>query len=224
MENKDINLNDYYNFGYVLVRLSDRASHMNADILPDKILSASNCICDLYPNIYFNDLYEIKNDEKINYIKDKISEGKFLSLSFIDLNSIRDFKQKFYNDIQDQNLKIISLNIHKDNLEEIIKEDRDYFWSKLELLDKKIPVDKTGEILGFEILGYEYSAESCHSYICNGLENDYKKQFGFQLNSNGFINSIIEAKKLSNYTCEDELGEPVYWMPMLIIEHSINIS
>lgn len=32
MKNREVNFNDYYNFGYVLVKLADRFSCMNGDI------------------------------------------------------------------------------------------------------------------------------------------------------------------------------------------------
>lgn len=60
-----------------------------------------------------------------------------------------------------------------------------------------------------------------HSYLCNSLEDDYDKEFGFRLNSNGFISTIDEAKKLAEYTNQDTVSaEPVLWLPWVIVKYN----
>jgi hypothetical protein len=150
---------------------------MKKNILPEKIISASTCICEQYPDL--NDLSKRKKNTLTSYLESKEKEGKFVFGNFIDLEDIKDFKKIFYNNIE--NLKIISLNIHKEDYKMINLKD--------DLLNKKLSVNKSGKILGFEIIGYEYGFVYCHSYICNGLEENYDKEFGFKLNKNGFINT-----------------------------------
>ena len=203
MESKII-LDEFYNYGFKLIKVIDRSEGMNKNILPDKILSGSNFICEQYPDLI--DLLERKKNPLTSYLKTKEKEGKFVYLNFIHLKDIIEFKEKFCNNID--NLKIISLNIHKDDYKKLDIEDY--------LLEKKITVDKSGEILGFEILGYAYGAIYFHSYI---FEYYDEKEFGLKLNKYGFINSIEEARKLSDYSNENELGEPVHWLPILLIEY-----
>jgi len=40
---------DYYSAGYLIIKKSDRQECMDGAILPPKIISASSCICDVYP-------------------------------------------------------------------------------------------------------------------------------------------------------------------------------
>lgn len=80
-------------------------------------------------------------------------------------------------------------------------------------------MESNGSVLGFEILGYDMG--TFHSYICNRLEDDYDKEYGFRLNRSGFISTIDEAKKLAEYTNRDDVGaEPVLWLPWVIVKYS----
>src|SRR3954447_12624149 len=38
--------------GFYVARLSSRAEYMSAELIPDKVLSASNCICEFFPNAW----------------------------------------------------------------------------------------------------------------------------------------------------------------------------
>src|SRR5579871_3586068 len=40
----------YLSAGYYVTRLSDRGAHIPSELVPDKLLSASACICDFFPN------------------------------------------------------------------------------------------------------------------------------------------------------------------------------
>lgn len=42
----------YLSAGYYVARLSERAAHMSPELFPDKVLSASECLCDFFPNAW----------------------------------------------------------------------------------------------------------------------------------------------------------------------------
>ncbi|QVK17041.1 hypothetical protein KHQ81_09085 [Mycoplasmatota bacterium] len=213
----DIDLSDYYNAGYMLVKITDRASCMNDNVLPQKILSVSACICDQFPFEVKKARESLHIDNKTfkvmkKWVQVKINEGKiFCNSLFIDLSDIKEFYNLFFTNLNQ--IKIIGLNIHKKYFDIIIEEENNHSYGVAEVIKPKRPADSTGKILGYEILG------DFHSYICNGLEDDYYKEFNLKLNSNGFISSLEESEMLANYTNENELGEPVFWLSWLIIEY-----
>ena len=81
-----------------------------------------------------------------------------------------------------------------------------------------------GNILGFEILSYEYSNLGC-SWLCSGIDKDMFEQFNIRPNQFGLINSYKEAKQVYEWIAEDELqgtrGEPYPYYPWLIVQYPI---
>lgn len=74
-------------------------------------------------------------------------------------------------------------------------------------------------LLGYEVIAFE--GVEFHSYLCNGLETDYQHQYGFSLNENGFIPTLENAIRLSDYFNEEELGESDLYLLWGIYEYKI---
>jgi len=43
-------VDEYVSGGYYLARMSPRAEYMSPDLLPERVLSGSPCICDFFPD------------------------------------------------------------------------------------------------------------------------------------------------------------------------------
>ena len=218
-----------------------RPDYIDKDLVPDTLLSVSECICDFHPETAV--LWSGSNEAKRKYaqqlnishdtyeeiekwVEDRLEEGIFgFPQVFTTIELAREFLSKFLCHLSDT--RIIGIGLPEKYVEEFIEYEE--LQNKLEesqygiekLLLQRIPIDEKDSImLGYEVLGFEYG--TFHSYLCNGLEKDYEKHFGFTLNENGFISNLIEAIRYCDYTNDDEVGaEPVLWLPWGIFEYKI---
>jgi len=231
---------EFISGGYYIIAPTIRQEFMDKEIIPDKIISVSECICDFYPEI--NVFWGGSKENKLKYIKDlNISVDKYKEMEkwikdksdlkqfeypqiFPSLNLTKEFFNKFLNHIND--LKIIGIGLPNNYLESFLDEEGTKNKSTEErsgienvLIKKEFINSQTGSIKGYEILGYE--TNTFHSYLCNGLEKDFKNQYVFSLNENGFIKSLTEAERYCDIANDEDLGtEPVFWLPWAIFEYN----
>lgn len=223
-------VNEYFYLGgYFIIKSIPRTEWMNHDVLPESILSASSCICDFYPDSSF--VFNKSRKIKKKYMKEigidffeykqmedwlnKESENHFdYPNVFSSPNSANEFRQKFlYNQ---SGLRIIGVALPKTYKDSFL-EEQDLGYGICKNINKAMAIDSHSTILGYEILGYEHGG--FHSYLCNGLENQYKNKFNYTLNKNGFIETLKEAQVLANYTNEEVKDtEPVRWVPWAILD------
>lgn len=209
---------------------------MDKDIMPDIILSASNCICDSYPDIgvCWNKSKSKKKEymKRLNLSQDKFTcmekwvEQEFDSKTlgfphvFTNLQKAQEFHNKYLNQVKD--IRLIGIGLPAEMLENLksdFGEEGFFYGVEYNISQNKI-LEMNGFTLGYEILGYEYG--TFHSYICNHLFEEYKQKLPFSLNENGFIKSLKEAEQLAQYTNDEIEGtEPVLWLPWVVIEYPL---
>ena len=230
---------DFISGGYYIIAPTIRQEYMDKEIIPNRIVSVSECICDMHPEInifwggskvnklkYIKDLNisEVKYKEMEKWIQDKFDLREFEYPQILpSLNIANEFFSTFLSDVKD--LKIIGIGLPNNYLESFLDEEDTIIKTSEErtgleniLLRKEFIVDGTTSIKGYEILGYE--TNTFHSYLCNGLEKEFKNQFDFSLNKNGFIKSLAEAERCCDIANDEKLGtEPVYWLPWAIFEY-----
>lgn len=226
--------------GYYIITPIERADYMEKELIPETILSVSECICDFHPETTV--LWGGSNEEKRKYaqqlnisqgtykeiekwVEDKLEEGIFgFPQVFTTIELAREFLAKFLCHLS--NTKIIGIGLPEEYIEEFIEyeesqnkeEENQYGIEKLLL--RRIPIEvKDSKMMGYEVLGFEYG--SFHSYLCNGLEKDFDEHFKFTLNQNGFLPSLEDASRYCDYSNDEDLGtEPVLWLPWAIFEYS----
>ncbi|GHI01639.1 hypothetical protein [Neobacillus kokaensis] len=231
----------YISGGYYIVSPLSRPDYMDKEIVPDTVYSASECICDFHPdiNILWGNTKRRKQEyaQKLNisdetytelekWVEKMSEEDKFTYPQvFTSVALTQEFFGEFLSQIED--VKIIGVGLPENVVEQFIQDQelsdnevRDEY-GVANLLKNKSPIEvEKSKLLGYEILGYEYG--KFHSYLCNGLEKDYKEQFGFSLNEYGFISTLEEASRLCDYSNDEEIGtEPVLWLPWAIFEYKM---
>lgn len=236
MFNKEV-LESHSLAGYYIISQKERQECMNDKVIPNMVLSASRCICDIYPDIdiIWNDSKKNKehyrkllglNIEEYKEMEIWVNEsyecGRFgYPDVFNTLETAMEFCNKFLGSVT--NLKIVGIALPHRYIDDFLEEQDDYEHGVYSNIKKSLIVNPNGKVLGYEILGYEYGG--FHSYMCNGLEDDYLEKFDFKLNENGFISDLEEADIISEYTNEEIEGtEPVLWLPWSIIEYSLDKS
>lgn len=152
----------FYLCGYYIVEPIVIKDWMNKEMLPEMILSASECICDFFPDIYViesekhDEEYskKIMLDKKIYFemkcwIKNRLGSDLKSPNIFSNYESVAGFCKKFlYNK---KNLKIIGIAIPKGERREAFLEDN-LNYNMFENVNQKIDIDERGKVLGYEIL------------------------------------------------------------------------
>jgi hypothetical protein len=227
--------------GYYIVSPLKRADYMDKTLLPDTILSASECLCDFHPEI--NILWGGSQKKKQNYSKElNLSKSTFEEMEewvekkfeeqlfqfpqlFTSANIAREFSKMFLSHLSD--IRIIGIGLPENLVEEFLDEEetlskpaKERYGIETLLINKTAMDMEASKLYGYEVLGFEYG--KFHSYICNGLEKDYNDKFQFNLNENGFIPTLEIAKKYCDYSNDEEVGtEPVLWLPWAIYEYNM---
>ncbi|MEE6450086.1 hypothetical protein RAH41_05870 [Gottfriedia acidiceleris] len=159
-----------------------------------------------------------------SWIQDKFDLKEFeYPQIFPSLDLAKEFFNTFLNHIKD--LRIIGIGLPNIYLDSFLEEEGTISKPADEktglenvLTRKEFIVDETGSFKGYEILGYETNL--FHSYLCNGLEKDFKNQFNFTLNEYGFIKSLADADRCCHIANDEDLEtETVFWLPWAIFEY-----
>lgn len=217
-----------------------RKDYMDEKIIPETVLSVSSCLCKQYPDTgtlwgnsevkkarYMDQLGLSLNTFQLfeKWIEEHRNTSDVLFPQvFSSLHSAQDFLNRFL--IQLPGIRIISIGLPEryksDFLEDIelfsSKNPEPYGVEKM-LLQHHPPEIEGAKKVGYEVLGFD--SGSFHSYLCNGLERDFRQHFNFSPNRYGLINSIEEADRYSDY-CNglgEEETESVLWLPWAIYEY-----
>lgn len=229
----------YLSAGYYLILPTSRKEYMDKAVVPESVLSVSECICTHYPDISI--LWgnvEVKKDRYMEqlglslntfqlleqWIEEHRKTGDMLFPQvFSNLDAAQTFVDRFLNHLPD--IRLISIGLPEqyrvDFLDDVTafsnKNPDPYGVEKI--LQRQLPVNMEGaQIIGYEVLGFD--SGSFHSYLCNGLERDFSHHFNFSLNSHGLIHTFEEADRYSDYCNElGEVTEAVLWLPWAIFEY-----
>lgn len=89
----------------------------------------------------------------------------------------------------------------------------------LVMLRRRQPLHEPGWLRrGYEVLGMDVSG-SAHSFVCNGLEEQFVGELGIELNRFGLIDDLEQASRAAAYCLRDDVGaEPEGWLPWLLLE------
>lgn len=217
-----------------------RKDYMDEKIVLETVLSVSSCLCKQYPDTsilwgnsevkkarYMDQLGLSLNTVQLfeQWIEEHRNTGDVLFPQvFSSLHSAQDFLNRFL--IQHPGIRIISIGLPERYKSDFL-EDIELFSSKNpepygveKMLLQHHPPEKDGaKKVGYEVLGFD--SGSFHSYLCNGLERDFRQHFNFSPNRYGLIDSIEEADCYSDYCNElsEEETESVLWLPWAIFEH-----
>ena len=213
--------------GYFLTRAVERPSYCCADLLPNRILSLSACICDFAP-----DLSESDWARKWAISPVAVPEFRWWSTAqfdaetlgwprvFFSLRDARAFVSRFLSSAPD--VKVLGIGLHPEAVESFPAKSGPQ--EGIPGIDKAVrrgaPLDKGGVALGWEVLCYD--SGDFHSWLCNGLETHIARIFGIRPTSTGFIGSMAQALTAAEYCGrEDAPAEPGFWAPWLVVEYAL---
>ncbi len=232
-------INEFIAGGYYLTKYTNRSEYMSSDLLPPQIVSASACIVGIVPNYWavewasYEESERKKKASQIGIMPDMLPQVIRWITSRLDSHEIgwgggfnsvdlaRQFAQQFLpNSIE---IILIGIGLHRELVNTFLKEEGPLgIQGTYEALSQGKSLELGGEVMGFEVLGYE--GGGFHSWLCNSLEVHGYREFKIRPNSYGFIDTLEEAAKCAEYASREEVGaEPALWQPWVIVQYPVKI-
>ncbi|HNY26122.1 MAG TPA: hypothetical protein PLA90_00965 [Candidatus Sumerlaeota bacterium] len=242
----EIELDGYLSGGYFLTRPVDRQSWQSAQILPDRILSFSQCLFPRLPAPWMFD-WMLKDEQEAfrqaadsgispkgtlaarkwttrHYDADMAHSGLFYRLE-----TARDFVREFLSHNPDWT--ICGLGLHSSLAKRFLQEaippappnsnGADPTDGVNRAIRSGLPLANGGVPLGFELLGFDFNSYNLeHSWLCNGLEVDFHENPGITLGKFGLIEKFEDARACADRIVRENIqAEPGLWLPWLIVQY-----
>jgi hypothetical protein len=230
---------EFYLGGYYLVKQNDLAHWKGRK--PNPAWTVSNCINDIYPSDWAFDWLETSEEQQFEVRKElTLDAEQYKAIQawiaqqyqaeqfdwpnlFRDRETARQFACQYTQHLP--NVKLLGIYLPACQFEAFIADIQpaNHYPGVgiYRQLIQKIVEDQEGQVLGYDILGIEYSGDF-HCFLCNGLEKAYREQFGITFNGNGLLPTWEDAQKVIGFTASEETGaEPVPWAIWKVKEFEI---
>jgi len=227
--------------GYFLVQPMIRSPWMS-ELLPARISSVSNCICDIGPAAYWGWEAGHWHDETAEGVvwanalgiaraqlprlrEWTIQANRAGDLEFPFVLSSPDVARRLVREFAADPAGLTVLGIAMDPVSAatfIAEEDAERSAPMApsglrQILGRAEAPAPGGQILGYEVVG------GGHSWICNGLERDAPERFGIRPNPEGFISTREDAGRIAAWAndWEESRAEPEAWWPWLVSRYPL---
>lgn len=238
-------LSDFVAGGYFLLKSVPRLMWMASDLLPDSILSLSECISpsvQIYWGWHENGQAEARQfgipESKLAGLRDWLTLGERAHFSnvFYSVSAAQEFAAEFLEGIP--HVHLLGIGLPRGLVNEFLSDNPQTVYNANEgkhepaeyginaLLRKAEPLSPGGQVLGYEVLSYSYAIG--HSWLCSGLERDMHTLFGIRPNARGFIDTYEQAIQVYKWIAEDEQkghrAEPEPYYPWLVVEYPLKVA
>ncbi len=243
----DIDLRDYAAGGYFITKFADRAAYMQADLLPDRLLSLSSCINPGKVSVYWGWDIDQHRDEALAFgvPQDKLPEFVTWSQAtgdvdyshpdvFYTLEAAKEFIEAFLPNRGD--LALIGIALPNPIVDGFLSDNKQYIYNSNRqayepalyganyVLNEHKSLPPDGDILGFEVVSYNINL-GC-SWLCGGLERDMHREFGIRPGKYGLLETFEDANRVYQWILEgsakgEHRGEPEPYYPWLIVRYPL---
>jgi hypothetical protein len=224
--------------GYFLAIPAPRSEPMNGALLPDRILTASDCLVDLAPNTWgiawTRDTIESRREAAAKFGLNEQALRELMDWStaaidsgslgwpnvFLDVATAIHFRTSFLPASTDTVVFGIALpaDLRDEFLEGLRPGPQEGTPGVVRALEANVMQDEQGSLLGFDVLGWDHGG--FHSYICNGLETEFQQALGLTPNAHGFFATEQEARRCAEHAGLETTGaEPALWLPWRVIRY-----
>ncbi len=235
-------MTDFVAGGYFLLKSVPRQMWMAADLLPEDILSLSECISpsvQIYWGWHENGQAEARRfgvpESKLADLREwlTLTDKVHFSNVFFTAAAAWEFAAEFLAGIEQVHVIGIGLphvlvdGFLQDNPQTVYNgmagksKSAEYGINAVLRIGERLSLG--GETLGYEVLSYSYAIG--HSWLCSGLERDMHTLFGIRPNAHGLIDTLEEAMQVYEWIAEDEQkgqrAEPEPYYPWLVVEYPL---
>ena len=237
-------LSEFVSAGFLITREVTRPAYSSPTLLPDRILSASNCIAPFIPDTWCIDWTQDTPENRLEDAKAFELDASGLATAtawatqhfgarigwpnvIMDLPSAQELVALVLSHLPD--VKVLELALHRTMTADFCRAaepsppqpgfapaGRQGIHEAIRTQTAPTP---GGNILGFEPLVFDH-ALSC-SWLCNGLDTVVEQALGIRPNQQGLMDTFDQARTCVEYISRDQVGaEPGLWLPWLMIDHS----
>jgi hypothetical protein len=225
--------------GYFLSRDLVRPDQRSADLLPERLVSASECLASFVPGTWTLTWVHLGEEARQKSALDfglspetlpSVMESATASFErdwgwpyvFYTLAGARRFHSSFLSSVPA--VRLFGLALPQDLFAAFSEaaepgtgEGETGF---LTCAKAGQALEAGGVVLGWELLGFEHGM--FHSWLCNGLERDVSQVLSIRPNTHGLISSLDDARRAADYCGQESVGaEPALWQPWLVVEYSL---
>lgn len=229
----DIDLGDFVSGGYILTRPAIRNDeYQSAELLPSQIYTASSCLTDVAFEYWWT---EENVAQAIDFGVPQYRWPELMAWYRAEFGTrigapgicrspgvITEFAERFTTDTA--GLVLLGLGLGPDHATELVANHRTPDdlgeYGVFEELERRSKLERGGDVLGFEVLSYEYGIE--HSWLCNGLEQIAHDRLGITPNSAGLIESADQATAVASMANTSTAVEPGLWLPWLLVRYPLD--
>ena len=230
--------------GFLLVKPVARPSYVFAQLIPNEVISASDCICPQFPGPYAISWCKTPDGDRASLlasvgVPQELHAGaiEWATSAFGDAfgwpgvfytaDAARGAKAQFL--AAAESVKVIGLGLPEEFAIEFVSEatpptsppgyapngESGY----LECVKRTNELPPGGRTLGFEILNLQLGMLE-DSWLCNGLEKHCAVQLQIRPSANGLLSSLEDAIRCCAEIDREEVGaEPGPWYPVLLVEY-----
>lgn len=236
-------INDFVAAGYFLARMSHRQPWMSAELLPDRILSACDCICTFFPDTWAMDWSSSPEERRKGAATFQIPEERMPDVvSWANESFERAFGwPRVLYSLEDartartlldpgvDGVILFGLGLPADLASTFLDAAKPpprtegyapvgatgYF----HMVSRGQRLAEGGSPLGFDLLS-SWEGLLTHSWLCNGLEKQLHEKVGLTPNSEGFIANLDIARDCARrIQAGDVNAEPEDWFPWLVVRY-----
>lgn len=231
--------------GYLLLRRVPRPEYASATLLPDRILSASECICPRFPDPAALSWVSASEKERSDALRavglprERHSEaetwataefGKSLGWPgvFYSVAAALQARETFFGSTAD--LAVVGIALSDSQVEEFVtaatpQPPQEGYAPQgesgyLEVVKKREPLAPGHRRLGYELLNVEVGLIGC-SWLCNGLESHCATHLGVRPGATGLLEILGAAEECRAEISQEGVGaEPGPWFSWLLVEYA----
>ena len=235
-------LSGYVSGGFYVTKRVKRSAWTSKDLLPDRLFSASGCICTFVPDTWCIEWAQKPHTEDTHrafnlttdqlhgltgWVTPRLGESIGWPNVCFSLDVAREMVGSYLG--QAEPVVVFELGLHRALVgafgEAAEPPPPQPGFAPLgragvyEAVLKETRLAQGGTPLGFEPLQFD-RAPGC-SWLCNGLEAVAHDELGIAPNAYGFIDTFEQARVVVDHISRDDVpSEPGLWVPWLVLEHT----
>ena len=229
--------------GFLLLKPAPRTDWFSQELLPERIISAADCICPQFPGSYvlswcgdtpeqraeaFDEigLAPEHRDAATEWATAAFDEAFGWPGVFFTLEAALEARSRFF---PQSDLVVVGLGLPVQYRDAFVTAltpppqqpgfapNGESGYLRVTLTDTPLP--DGGVLLGFEPLNVTLW-QIAHSWLCNQLERDFSETLGIVPGETGLLESFADAARCCQAIERGDIGaEPGPWYPMLLVEY-----
>ncbi|HEV7766370.1 MAG TPA: hypothetical protein VGQ76_15300 [Thermoanaerobaculia bacterium] len=230
--------------GFLLIKPVVRPPYVSAELIPELVISASNCICPQFPGPYAISWCSESDEDRVARLTEVGVPAELHAIAiqwataafgetygwpgvFYSVEAAREARDRFI--ASPEFVKVIALGLPEQFAEDFMKRaaptasppgyapsgESGY----LECIKRRDALPDGGRHLGFELLNLQVGMLE-DSWLCNGLEQHCATTLQIRPTHNGLLATLEDATRSCAEIDREEVGaEPGPWYPFQLVEY-----